>query len=83
MFPELLGAMFIINTPGLFSYVWKAFAPLLDPRTTDKIKIFSKQKDWQPALLQIVDAEVRTPANTSSTSFGACTAVSSGACRLC
>jgi CRAL/TRIO domain len=61
MFPELLGQMFIINTPGLFNMIWKVFAPLLDSRTTDKIKIYSKPKDWQPALLQLIDADVLPP----------------------
>jgi CRAL/TRIO domain len=64
MFPELLGQMFIINTPGLFNMIWKVFAPLLDSRTTDKIKIYSKQKDWQPALLQLIDADVLPPGNS-------------------
>ncbi|KAG5190795.1 CRAL-TRIO domain-containing protein, partial [Tribonema minus] len=61
MYPELLGQMFIINTPGLFTYVWKMFAPLLDSRTRDKIKIFSRPRDWQPALLELIPADVLPP----------------------
>lgn len=54
-YPEMMGGMMIINCPSLFPYVWKMFSPMLDARTTDKIKMFAKQSDWQPALLALMD----------------------------
>ncbi|CAM9792836.1 unnamed protein product, partial [Phaeothamnion confervicola] len=61
MFPECLGAMFIINTPAPFAYIWAMFTPMLDPRTVAKIRIFARPRDWQPALLELVDAAILPP----------------------
>ncbi|CAM9708001.1 unnamed protein product [Chrysoparadoxa australica] len=61
MYPEMLGQMFIINTPAAFPFIWSTFSVLLDARTTSKIKIMAKPADWQPALLQCITAETLPP----------------------
>ena len=38
-YPEILGRMFILNTPMLFSMVWKVVKPMLDQKTRDKISM--------------------------------------------
>ncbi|CAM9319843.1 unnamed protein product [Scytosiphon promiscuus] len=61
LFPEVLGKCFIVNTPGLFSYVWAMFCPMLDERTRSKIAIISRPQDWQKALQEIADPEQLSP----------------------
>lgn len=42
-YPEILGRMFIVNAPTLFTMVWKVVKPWLDKRTQNKIKIMGKK----------------------------------------
>jgi hypothetical protein len=65
-FPEMLGQMFIVNTPRLFSVAWSIFSPLLDSRTTEKIKIHSRVKDAQPALHTAMDPAILPPEYTGT-----------------
>jgi len=38
-YPERLGRMIIINTPWVFSFIWKIVAPFIDAKTKSKISI--------------------------------------------
>ena len=54
-YPEILGRMFIINTPTLFSVAWKVIRPWLDERTQKKIS--TEGSKYQAKLLELVAAE--------------------------
>ena len=54
-YPEVLGKMFIINSPTLFSIAWKVIRPWIDERTQKKITIEGSK--YQAKLLQIVAPE--------------------------
>jgi len=66
-YPERLGAMFIINAPGVFPLVWKGIKPWLDVRTTNKIKVHSKREQWEPALLEVIDDPSQLPVEYGGT----------------
>lgn len=51
-YPEILGQMFIINTPMLFSGVWAIVKPWLDDKTKAKIKILGS--NYKKTLLEYV-----------------------------
>jgi len=55
--PERMGKTFIINTPRVFPMVWRGITPFLDHNTVSKIALFSKRKDWVPALLDMISTE--------------------------
>jgi hypothetical protein len=54
-YPEILGTMFIVNSPMLFSGVWAVIKGFLDEKTRNKIKIY--RGNYQKDLLELVDAE--------------------------
>lgn len=54
-YPEMLGQMFIINAPTLFSMVWGTIKKFVDEKTRNKIQILSTK--YQSALLELVDPE--------------------------
>ncbi|KAJ3091571.1 cytosolic factor, phosphatidylinositol/phosphatidylcholine transfer protein [Quaeritorhiza haematococci] len=54
-YPEMLGKMFIINTPMLFTAVWNMVKPLLDEVTVKKINILGSS--YKNKLLEVIDAE--------------------------
>lgn len=54
-YPEMLGKMFIINAPMLFSGVWSVVKPLLDEVTVSKIMILGSS--YQSTLLEYIDKE--------------------------
>jgi hypothetical protein len=54
-YPEILGKLFIVNAPAIFSVAWKTIKPFLDPNTRQKITIL--RGDYQKVLLEHVDAE--------------------------
>ena len=53
-YPEMLGKMFIINAPFLFSSVWNMIKGLLDEVTVSKIHIVGTK--YQALLLEHIDA---------------------------
>lgn len=63
-YPEVMGHMFIINAPYLFSTVWSLIKPWLDEATVRKIHILGK--NYQPELLQYIPAE-NLPADLGGT----------------
>ena len=54
-YPEILGRMFIINTPTLFSIAWKVVKPWIDERTQKKIS--TEGSKYQKKLLELVAPE--------------------------
>lgn len=55
-YPERLGQLFIINTPGLFGLVWSGIKPWLSPRTLEKINILTTAQVAE-SLQQFVDID--------------------------
>jgi len=54
-YPEMLGQMFIINAPMLFTSTWKLITPLLDPVTVKKIKILGTK--YESEIFKVIDKE--------------------------
>jgi len=54
-YPEILGKMYIVNAPFLFSGVWACIKPWLDEKTKNKIQIIGS--GYREELLKNVDAE--------------------------
>ncbi|KAI9339161.1 CRAL-TRIO domain-containing protein [Zopfochytrium polystomum] len=54
-YPEMLGKMYIINAPMLFTGVWTLVKPLLDEVTVNKINLLGA--NYADKLLETVDAE--------------------------
>jgi len=49
-YPECLGQGLLLNAPWLFSAFWRLLTPVLDPRTTKKLKFINQDKliDYMP-----------------------------------
>lgn len=54
-YPELLGTMFIVNSPMLFSSAWSLIKPLLDEATVKKIHILGSS--YKKQLQEYVDMD--------------------------
>jgi hypothetical protein len=54
-YPEMLGKMFIINAPMLFTAVWSVVKQMLDEVTVNKIQILGS--GYKSTLLQTIEAE--------------------------
>jgi len=54
-YPEMLGKMFIINSPMLFTAVWTMVKPLLDEVTVSKIHILGYS--YKSKLLEMIDEQ--------------------------
>lgn len=54
-YSEVLGQLFVINTPSIFSAVYKLAKRYIEPNTQKKIFIFSDRKAWQPVLYKYID----------------------------
>ncbi|KAJ1547521.1 cytosolic factor, phosphatidylinositol/phosphatidylcholine transfer protein [Nowakowskiella sp. JEL0078] len=52
-YPEMLGRMFIVNAPMLFTAVWQLVKPLLDEVTVNKISILGSS--YTKNLLEVID----------------------------
>jgi len=57
MYPEVLGAFYIINAPWAFTAVWAAIKPWLDPVTVAKVQIVGGPSAYRPLLLAQIDKE--------------------------
>ncbi|KAJ3365478.1 cytosolic factor, phosphatidylinositol/phosphatidylcholine transfer protein [Allomyces javanicus] len=55
-YPEMLGTMFIVNAPMLFSSVWSLIKPFLDEVTVKKIHILGS--GFKKSVLEYVDEDV-------------------------
>lgn len=54
-YPEILGQMFIINAPMLFTGIWTVIKGWLDEKTRNKIKILGSK--YEKDLFEVVDPE--------------------------
>eukprot|EP01071_Lankesteria_metandrocarpae_P004430 Lankesteria_metandrocarpae@DN3541_c1_g1_i1.p2 len=57
-YPEILGQMFIVNAPPIFSGVWTFIRRLIDETTVTKINISSTRSvSWKTRLAEYVDPD--------------------------
>jgi len=76
-YPEMMGQMFIINAPRLFSMVWKLITPLLDEVTVKKIYILGS--DYLKTMQEFVSLEnLPDCLNGSCVCDGGCTFSNAG-----
>ncbi|KAJ3296433.1 cytosolic factor, phosphatidylinositol/phosphatidylcholine transfer protein [Rhizoclosmatium sp. JEL0117] len=54
-YPEMLGKMFVINAPMLFTGVWSLVKPMLDEATVQKINILGSS--YKEALLTCIESD--------------------------
>lgn len=54
-YPEMLGRMFIVNAPTLFTMVWSTIKGFIDEKTRNKISIHGSK--FQTELLELVEPE--------------------------
>ncbi|KAJ7130772.1 CRAL-TRIO domain-containing protein [Mycena crocata] len=55
MYPECMGAFYIINAPWAFTAVWAAIKPWLDEVTVSKVHIVGGPSAYRPLLLAQID----------------------------
>ena len=56
-YPEMMGKLFIVNAPTVFSAVWAVAKKFLDKRTVGKISIISRKANMATELLKHIPAE--------------------------
>ena len=54
-FPETMNKMIIVNAPRFFSVTWKLIKGWLDPRTANKIELFSSTTAAQKKLRELIE----------------------------
>ncbi|KAF4681336.1 hypothetical protein FOZ60_012244 [Perkinsus olseni] len=54
-YPEVLGTMFVVNAPFIFTAIWKVVSPMVDPITRSKIVVLGS--NYKPTLHNVVDPE--------------------------
>lgn len=54
-YPEIMGCMFIINAPFLFTGAWRVISPFIDEKTRRKIHILGGS--YLPRVLELVDED--------------------------
>ncbi len=74
-YPEIMGQMFIINAPMLFTGIWAIVKGFLDEKTRNKIKILGGK--YQKELLEVVE-----PENLPDFLGGNCTCSHHGGCMI-
>ena len=65
-FPETLHCMLILNAPGFFAFSWGLIKKLIDPRTAQRIQVFSSKSKGMAALQQLIAPE-QIPVNYGGT----------------
>ena len=55
-YPEILGAMYIVNAPGVFPLIWNAIKGMIDPGTRSKMHVLTA-KQTKDKLLEVIDPE--------------------------
>lgn len=79
-FPEVTGAMFIVNAPAVFSIAWSLVKPWLSATTLSKVHVFAAgQVEFKERLLEFV-----APENLPTFLGGVCTCPGkAGGCMGC
>ncbi|EER02087.1 phosphatidylinositol/phosphatidylcholine transfer protein, putative [Perkinsus marinus ATCC 50983] len=54
-YPEVLGTMFVVNAPFIFTAIWKVVSPMVDPITRSKIVVLGS--NYKPTLHSVVDPD--------------------------
>ena len=54
-YPELSKAIYVLNSPSVFDYLWSAVKPLLAAHTQSKIRIFQSGPEQYKALQQLFE----------------------------
>ncbi|KAF8976866.1 cytosolic factor, phosphatidylinositol/phosphatidylcholine transfer protein [Entomortierella lignicola] len=73
-YPEMMGKMYVINAPMMFTSVWGMVKPLLDEVTVKKIVILGS--NYKSTLLADIDAE-----NLPEAIGGTCQCAQDGGCQ--
>lgn len=56
-YPELMGQLWFVNIPKLFSICWGFLKMFLSERTLDKTKIFGRNQDYQTEMHELLGKE--------------------------
>lgn len=62
-YPDSTCGFFVINTPSLFSVLWKVLRPLLDEETAAMVHVLGGPAKYAPALAEmgvVLDADIET-----------------------
>ena len=54
-YPELSKAIYVLNSPTVFDYIWSAIKPLLAAHTRNKVRIFQMGPEQYGALQEILE----------------------------
>ncbi|KAJ7702840.1 CRAL-TRIO domain-containing protein [Mycena rosella] len=57
MYPECMGAFYIINAPWAFTAIWAAIRPWLDEVTAAKVQIVGGPRAYRPLLLAQIEED--------------------------
>ncbi|KAG0227026.1 cytosolic factor, phosphatidylinositol/phosphatidylcholine transfer protein [Actinomortierella wolfii] len=74
-YPEMMGKMYVINAPMMFTSVWGMVKPLLDEVTVSKIVILGS--NYQATLLADIEAD-----NLPKSLGGKCECAHAGGCQV-
>jgi hypothetical protein len=55
-YPEILGSMYVVNAPGIFSMIWNQVKSMVDPGTRAKMHILNSKQSTEK-LLEIIDPD--------------------------
>jgi hypothetical protein len=55
-YPEILGAMYIVNAPGVFPLMWNAIKGMIDPGTRSKMHVLTA-KQTKEKLLEVISPD--------------------------
>ncbi|KAJ0397997.1 hypothetical protein P43SY_004058 [Pythium insidiosum] len=55
--PERIFQIFLVNPPSWFSLIWKLVAPLINPKTRERVHVLRGQKEIGKALLEFIDED--------------------------
>jgi len=55
LFAQRVGTVYVINAPFMFSACWALLTPFMGKDTLDKVKLFSADALWRPALLAAIE----------------------------
>jgi len=60
-YPDRMGQLFLINAPPTVHRFYRACSWIFPERERQRVQIFGERKLWEPALLELVDADQLPP----------------------